>query len=255
MRLPILVLQLLVASASVFNVIRFRLDNLLVERGAEFDRLALAGLAGAALSTAAVLVLCWRVTALSLPRAGLALVLIGLTALSGVAPGMIESRIRAGEHATREVEHQQREDAFARELAQWTAEIDRRTAMAQPLEPAQAWSFVDCIASAGYRDQGANPPSAQALELMRRALAAGLIDVNAAVQGRRPADRAPRPLFLQFYAERVAPVRNVLARQDWEIMRLLAAGGADLALPDAAPLVADLAKTVVPGPSRFVSLK
>jgi hypothetical protein len=38
-------------------------------------------------------------------------------------------------------------------------------------------------------------------------------------------------------------------------MRLLAAGGADLALPDAALLVADLAKTVVPGPSRFVSLK
>lgn len=255
MRLPILVLQLLVASASVFNVIRFRLDNLLIERGAELDRLTLAGLAVAAMSTAAVLVLCWRVTALTPLRAGLALVLIGLTALSGVAPGMIETRVRAVEHATREAEQQQREDAFARELAQWTADIDRRAAAARPLEPEQAWSFVDCIASAGYRNDGANPPSAQALELLHRALAAGLIDVNAAVPGHRLKDPAPRPLFLQFYTERVAPVRNVLARQDWEIMRELAAGGADLALPDAAPLVADLAKTVVPGPSRFVSLK
>lgn len=106
MRLPILVLQLLVAAVSVFNVIRFRLDNLLVERGAELDRLALAGLAMTAIATAAVLVLCWRATALSLPRAGLALVLIGLTALSGVAPGMIESRVRAVEDGTREAEHQ-----------------------------------------------------------------------------------------------------------------------------------------------------
>ncbi|WP_284270372.1 hypothetical protein [Bradyrhizobium iriomotense] len=253
--MPILLLQLLVASASVFNVIRFRLDNLLIERGVELDRLTLAGLAVAAISTAAVLVLCWRVTALTPPRAGLALVLVGFTALSGVAPGMIESRVRAVEHATREAEQQQLDDAFARELVQWTADIDRRAAAVQPLQPEQAWSFVDCIASAGYRDDGANPPSAQALELLRKALAAGLIDVNAAVLGHRLKDTAPRPLFLQFYAERVAPVRNVLARQDWEIMRLLAAGGADLASPDAAPLVADLAKAVVAGPSRFVSLK
>lgn len=254
MRLPILVLQLLAASACVFNIIRFRLDNLLIERGAELDRLALAGLAVAAMSTAAVVVLCWRATALSWPRAGLALVLIGVTALSGVAPGMIESRARAVEHALREAEQQQREDAFARELAQWTADVDRRAAAAQPLEPAQAWSFVNCIASAGYRDHGDNPPSARALVLLQRALAAGLIDVNAAVRGLRLTDTAPRPLFLQFYAERVAPVRNVLARQDWEIMRMLA-GSANLSLPDAAPLVADLAKTVLPGPSRFVSLK
>ena len=65
MRGLIPVLQLLVACASVFNVIRFRLDNLLIERTAELDRLILAGLAVAAMSTAAVLVLCWRVTALT----------------------------------------------------------------------------------------------------------------------------------------------------------------------------------------------
>ncbi|MCP3466898.1 hypothetical protein [Bradyrhizobium sp. CCGUVB23] len=255
MRWLLTILQLLVALASAFNIIRFRLDNLLLERAAELDRLTLAGLAVAAVSTAAVLVLCWRVTALTPPRAGLGLVLIGLTALCGVVPGMIESRVRAVEQATRKAEQQQRDDAFARELFQWTADVDRRAAAAQPLEPAQAWAFLDCIATAGYRDEGANPPSSQALELLRRALAAGLIDVNAVVPGHHLNEPVARPLFLQFYAERIAPLRYALARQDWEIMRLLAAGGADLALPDAAPLVADLAKTVVPGPSRFVSLK
>lgn len=183
MRWLLTILQLLVALASAFNIIRFRLDNLLLERAAELDRLTLAGLAVAAVSTAAVLVLCWRVTALTPPRAGLGLVLIGLTALCGVVPGMIESRVRAVEQATRKAEQQQRDDAFARELFQWTADVDRRAAAAQPLEPAQAWAFLDCIATAGYRDEGANPPSSQALELLRRALAAGLIDVNAVVPG------------------------------------------------------------------------
>ncbi|MCP3469488.1 hypothetical protein NLM33_03990 [Bradyrhizobium sp. CCGUVB1N3] len=255
MRWLIPLLQLLVASASVFNVIRFRLDNLLIERAAELDRLTLAGLAVTAVSTTAVLALCWRVTALTLPRAGLSLVLIGVTALSGVMPGIIESRVRAVEHATRIAEQQQRDDAFARELIQWTADVDRRAAAAQPLEPEQAWAFLDCIASAGYRYEGADPPSARAIELLRRALAAGLIDVNALVPGHHVKEPVARPLFLQFYKERVEPLRNALARQDWEIMRLLAAGGADLSLPDAAPLAADLAKTVVAGPSRFVSLK
>ncbi|MGV7213539.1 hypothetical protein [Bradyrhizobium sp. UFLA05-112] len=255
MRWLIPVVQLLVASASLFNVIRFRLDNLLIERGAEFDRLALAALAVVVVSTAAVLVLCWRATALTSPRAGLALLLVGLTAFSGFAPEIIESRVRATEHETRKAEQQQRDDAFARDLIQWTADVDRRAAQSQPLEPEQAWAFLDCIGSAGYRDEGANPPSAQALELLRRALAAGLIDVNAVVPGHHRKQPVARPLFLQFYKERVEPLRNALARQDWEIMRLLAAGGADLALPDAAPLVVDLAKTMVAGPSRFVSLK
>jgi hypothetical protein len=255
MRWPLTILQLLAVWASLFNVICFRLDNLLLERAAELDRLTLATLAVAAALTAAVLVLCWRGTVLSLPRAGLAVLLVVLTALSGFVPGIIESHIRAAEHVARKAEQQDRDQAFARELLQWTTDIDRRVAAAHPLEPEQAWALLDCVTSAGYRDDGAAPPSAQALDLLRRALAARLIDVNATVPGHRLKDPTSRPLFLQFYKERVEPLRYALARQDWEIMRLLATNDADLSLPAAAPLIADLEKTVVPGPSRFVSLR
>jgi len=250
-RWPMTILQLVVASASVFNVIRFRLDNLLIERAVELDRLTVAALAAVAVFTAAALVLCWRVTVLSPPRAGLALLLVGLTALSGFVPGIMESRVLAAEQVARKVEQQHRDQAFARELLQWTADIDRRVAAAHPLEAEQAWAFLDCVSSAGYRDDGAVPPSAQALDLLRRALVSGLIDVNATVRGHRLKDPISRPLFLQFYKERVEPLRYALARQDWEIMRLLATNGADLSLSD----TADLEKTVVPGPSRFVSLR
>jgi hypothetical protein len=143
MRWPLTILQLLVVSASLFNVICFRLDNLLLERVAELDRLTLATLAVTAALTAAVLVLCWRGTVLSLPRAGLAVLLVVLTALSGFVPGIIESHIRAAEHVARKAEQQDRDQAFARELLQWTTDIDRRVAAAHPLEPEQAWAFLD----------------------------------------------------------------------------------------------------------------
>jgi hypothetical protein len=77
------------------------------------------------------------------------------------------------------------------------------------------------------------------------------------VQGRRLSDTAPRPLFLQFYKESVEPFgrTSALAAQDWAIMQLLAAAGADLSQSDATPLVADLAKTGVPGAGRFIELR
>jgi len=56
---------------------------------------------------------------------------------------------------------------------------------------------------------------------------------------------------------RVEPVSGVgaLMIQNWSIMQLLATSGANLSQPDAAPLAADLMRTVVPGAGRFVGLK
>jgi hypothetical protein len=55
----------------------------------------------------------------------------------------------------------------------------------------------------------------------------------------------PEPLFIKFYEVRQAPEQSVLGR-DWKILKLLAANGADLSAPDAAPFAADLRKTEVP---------
>ncbi len=255
MRWFIPVLQLFVASASVSNIIRFRMDNLLLEAATALDYATLAALAAIIVLTAGVLVLCWRMTVLSLPHVGVAALLVGVTALSGFVPQVVETHRRAAEQAARQAEKQHWDEAFVRELLGWVDDVDKRAASAHRFASEQAWVFLDCISHAGYWNEGPAPFSVQALMLLRKALAAGLIDVNANVPGHSLKDMTPRPLFLQFYKERIEPLRYALSKQDWEIMRLLATNGADLSLPDAAPLVADLAKNPVPGPGRFIELK
>jgi 4-amino-4-deoxy-L-arabinose transferase-like glycosyltransferase len=247
-------MQLIAVLLSVANVVRFRLQNLMIERSAELDRLALLALAIAAAATVAGLFTCWRRGSLSRVRGLAAVLLMALTVAAGFMPDMVESRLLAADRSAGEAERLQRDQAFARELRDWTSEIDRRIANHAPLPPEQAWAFLDCVSTAGYRDEGDAPPSSRAIAVLQKALGAGLIDVNAGVPSHRAKDPEARPLALQFYRERIEPLRRVLARQDWEIMRLLAQNGADLSSPEAAPLVEDLGRRVVPGPSRYISL-
>ena len=259
MRRIIVILQLVIASASVFNVVKFRLDNLLAEDASELDRLALAALAAIALLTLAVVVLSRRKTSAAAPGAGFSAVLIALTAmtaLTGFAHQAVYSHARAEAQAARDAERLQQRQAAARELLKWREDIDRRATEMRSFAPEQAYEFLDVSSSAGYWDDGADPLNLQALDLVRKALGSKLIDVNARIPGRRPRDETARPLFLQFYRERIEPFRHTLPRQDWEIMRLLAGAGADLGQADAASLVADLSKTPEPAaPSRFITLK
>jgi hypothetical protein len=257
MRRLCLILQLVTAIAAAMLAVSFRLQNLLSPNAAELDRLVVVALvAVVALSAGGVLL--WRngnVTGRS--RAAISGLLIALTLLSGFAPGAVDLQRRAAVETVRQLEAQRREQAFARELREWTDQIDGNVATLRPLTTAQAWAFIDFVSRAGRYDDGAVPPSAQALALLRKALISGRIDVNAPVQGLRLSDTAPRPLFLQFYKEQVEPVRRAgaLAGQDWTIMQLLATSGANLSRPDAAPLAADLTRTVVPGAGRYVSLQ
>jgi len=253
MRWSILALQWVATAASLANVVFFRLQELMAPQSAELDRVATAGLvAVAALSVGAIVVSRYLIGWPAL-RSGAAVAIIALTLLSGFAPRLVWAHRQAVAQAQRVAEARQRAAAFAAELRGWRATVEAR----RPLVTAQAWTFVDFCTRAGRYDDGSNPPSAQALALLRAALAARMIDVNAPIQGPRLSDTAPRPLFLQFYKERIEPLRSgsAIAAQDWAVMKLLAAGGADLAQGDAAPLVADLAKTEVPGAARFIGLR
>jgi hypothetical protein len=254
MRWSILVLQLLVAFASLINIVGFRLDNLLRNGPVDLDRLTLAALAAVVILTSEVLILCRRKAVLTPWRVAIAVPLVLLTALSGFVPRSVDAYARAAEQAARDADQQQRYQAVARELRERADDVEQRASQARPFNPEQAWAFLDFTSSTVYFDEGSGPLSQQALELLRKALASRLIDVNAGVRGHRANDLIARPLFLQFYRERIAPLRNELVRQDWEIMRLLASAGADLTLPDAAPLVADLAKTAIPSPPRVIRL-
>ncbi len=256
MRWSLLALQTLVAAASTFNVASFRLQELMAPQSAELDRLAAGALAAIVLLCVGMVVI-WRYAGpLRGPSAGVAVAILLLTAASGFAPRMVWAHRQAVAEAEHLAEDRRSNEAFASELREWTDQTNANAATHRPLSAEQASAFVDFASRAGRYDDGKDPPSAQALALLSKALAADILDVNAPVQGSRLNDTAPRPLFLQFYKERIEPLRHVdaLAAQDWAVMQLLAAAGADLSQSDATPLVADLAKTSVPGAGRFIGL-
>jgi hypothetical protein len=253
MRWSFLALQWVATAASLVNVVFFRLQELLAPQSAELDRLAAAGLAAVAVLSIGAIVVSRYLSGSPALRSGIALAVIALTVLSGFAPRLVWVHRQAVAQAERAAEERQRAATFAAELRAWRGTVEAR----RPLAAAQAWTLVDFCTRAGRYDDGSDPPSAQALALLREALAAKMIDVNAPIQGPRLSDTAPRPLFLQFYKERIEPLHrgSFIASQDWAVMKLLAAGGADLAQGDAAPLVDDLAKTEVPGAGQFIGLR
>ena len=257
MRRTFLVLQLLAAAAGVFLVVSFRLQELLAPQSAELDRLAEVALAAIVLLSIGMIVILRFAPELRRLSIAVSVAILALTILTGVAPRLLWTHRRAAIEAARLDEARRRDEAFAQELRTWAATIDANAGSARRLTAEQAWALVNVVSVAGHYDDGANPFSSQALALLRKALAANIVDVNLGVQGKRASDAAPRPLFLQFYKEQIEPAGRVktLAAQDWTIMKLLAGNGADLARPDAAALVADLAKTEVPGPGRFIGLR
>ncbi len=257
MRRTFLVLQLLAAVAGVALVVSFRLQELLAPQSAELDHLAEAALAAIVLFSLGLIVLSRLAHVPRGPSIGVRVVILALTVLSGLAPQILWAQHQAAIEVARLDEARRRDEAFALELWTWQATIDDAATAARPLAAEQAWNLVNFVSVAGHYDDGPNPFSSQALALLRKALAARILDVNVSVQGKRSSDTAPRPLFLQFYEEQIEPAGRVktLAAQDWAIMKLLAANGADLSQPEAAVLVADLAKTEVPGPGRFIGLR
>ncbi len=247
-------LQLLAAVASAFVVVWFRLQELLTPQSAELDHLAEAALAAIVLLSLAMV----AISRLAFSSHGFGIAvrvgILALTVLSGFGPHILRAPRKAALEAAHLADERRLDEAFLREVETWRMTIDHDAAAARPLTAEQAWEFIDLVSRAGYCN---DPPPAQALALLRQALAAKILDVNVMVQGRRRSDTAPRPLFLQFYKERVEPLGRIraLPAQDWAIMKSLAANGADLTLPDAAPLVADLARTEVSGPWRYIGLQ
>ena len=102
------------------------------------------------------------------------------------------------------------------------------------------------VTDADLSTAGGPNRSPQSIALLQRALETKVLDPNTIVKQPLRADRGPEPLFINFYRNvRQVPEQSLLGR-DWTILKLLAANGADLTLPDAAPFAADLRKKETP---------
>ena len=84
------------------------------------------------------------------------------------------------------------------------------------------------------------------MAILRRALETKILDPNAPVTDWVMPPIGRVPLYLRLHRElRQAPGRLVLA-QDWNILLMLIASGADLSVPLAEPVAADLRRTATP---------
>jgi hypothetical protein len=214
------------------------------------DNLRLAGAVVAIVTTVAVLM------SLRSVSTRLQVAAIALTLLAGILPSAVEQAIRYQEEQAERAETRTLETRLIADLDARKRDVEARIALRRPYAPQDALDFVTLSVRGtdlSYRS-GADRSDA-ALAILQRALEGKLVDPNAMVKGPRPVDTAPEPLFIHFYKAWVPrkPDRLVDALS-WRAMKLLAANGADLSLPEAVPLVEDLRKTEKPAFGRYFEL-
>ena len=245
MRIALIIVQIVVAALSLANIVLFSLDNLLATNQPT-TTINIAFAAIFALTVAGIAV-GWKA---GTPRAP-ALLFIILTVAAGFAPRVVARYEAEAAIRLRAQEDRRAAEGVQDDLGRWTAEVDARMAAHKALTGVEAWAMLDAVRTAVLRDRGP-----EAIALLQKAIEGKVLDPNTPVQGKRPVDTAPRPLFLQFYKEAVEPGRrvNALRAADWQLMQILAQG-ADLTHPDAAALATDLRKTPRSGVGEFITLE
>lgn len=186
---------------------------------------------------------------------------IAVILIAGFVPHLLSAQAERQVARARAAADQAFEAKVVADIAAIGREVDRRIAEKRPYTPQEMLAFLNFVGDTNltYRSRGDHSP--EALALLKRALDAKLVDPNAMVRGPRPVDVADVPLFLQFYRSRIRwstrpPGAVRVDKIDWDIFRLLAAGGADLAQSAAAPAVEDLQrKATVDDTGRYLELE
>ena len=172
-----------------------------------------------------------------------------LTGLIGLVPAAKYISDRWADAAYDAAEKRALETRLLDKLAALRRDLDARTAERRPYTPQEALDFLSLVATSNLSYRGLGDHSEAALALLRRALREKLIDPNGMVKGPRPVDVEPEPLLLYYYKVNawIRPGgRSRISAVDWKIIVMLAGHGADLTLPGAAALAADLRKTETP---------
>jgi hypothetical protein len=172
------------------------------------------------------------------------------TLVAGVAPIVVYQVDRFVDDlrgAAGRREENARHDANAlAQISNRTRDVEARLAEKRPYTGADAQDALEFVHEVSYVDLsylGLPDRSDVMFELLKRALAAKLIDPNVMVKGARPVDVKPEPLFLQYYRTDIRPYPKARVRLlHWEVFKLLAASGADLSLAPGFPIAEDLAK-------------
>ena len=251
--LAYVVLPLVAAAAGLANVVWFRLENLLRESWAPLLDFAWYGSIGAIviLAVVAMLAVRWR----PLVRRSTLGVAVALMLAVGFVPRALDFALQMSATASDQAAGADLEMQFQSDLLDRTDDVDQRTASKMPYTGAEALDFLEFAADADLSWRSLPDHTPEVFALVEQAITGGVLDPNA-LMPTPTADSPPESVTLAFYDRRVRPgAPAAIKKHDWDVLEILAGNGADLSSPAAASLRADLARTVVLGPGRFLSLK
>jgi hypothetical protein len=237
--LIVALLQLAALAAGAAAIIVFFLDHLLQptrDATAMAFFVACGAMAGL---TAAVVAVAIRRRASASPTPLLAAMMIA-TALAGFIPAAVDGYARQQEFAARRAEDRGFEQDFLSGLAQREREVAARIADHRAFTPDEALDLVFFVESDDLRYRSLPDHSREAMALLAQALDGGLFDPNGEVEPDRRRKPGAKPIFLYYYDVRV--INHEARPQEWAILAMLVAHGADLGRAEAIPLTDDLAK-------------
>lgn len=180
---------------------------------------------------------------------------VAAMAVAGVAP-MLTDRLLVYRDATQaEAERVQAARLLHDEEERRAKDVAERVAAHRAYGPDEAFGLLWLVGRAA----GSGGEGPRAMETLRSALAVGLIDPNGRLTKGAPSV-VGQPLYVGFHTLFIAPAPGAPVRTfeavDWEILKLLAASGADLSLPGGAAVAADLKRRpVLDAGGRFMHLE
>ena len=245
--LPYVALPLIFAALSIANMIMFRLNNLLKPSWPDITMYGFyAGIAGVIVFTAAELLM--RRWWILVP----ALVLV---VVAGFLPRVADFYAQSQQQAAEQVAGADAEMQFQSDYLDRSDDVDDRIANKKPYTADEALAFLDFAADADLSWRSLPDHTPEAFTLVEQAIAGGILDPNGLVTP-PTADAPAVTVTLAFYDKRIRPSSpSTIEKHAWDVLQILIAKGADVSSPDATQLRADLAKTVVLGTGRYISLQ
>jgi hypothetical protein len=237
-------LALLAAGLSLANLIDFMLSHLLdsVDHGNMIF--------GSAIAVLVLLGFSIGLTLRSIANA-ISVIVIGAMLLVGFLPRAVDAVQRQYQADQDRIEGARVQEAFLTELAAHQKDLDTRLAQHRPYSAEEAADLTAFVQSSDLSWRSLPDYSEAAFPLLERSLKAKILDPNSQIV--RNGQSAP--VFVDFYNRNIRPTRTAIRVRDWKILELLIANGANLSIPEAQALSADLARKRIAEPKGFLRLE
>lgn len=246
-------LTLVAAGLSVFNIVDFRLANLMRSLHPATDIATYVSLAVILAASVAAIMMARHPARMSWFGAVLALMIS-----AGFAPRVVDNHLRSMAAQRAQDERRDIEAKFLALLEAFRKEISVRIAERRPFSGRDAQALIEFVQGSDFGSRDLPDQSPVAFALLKRALDAKILDPNVRVKGPRIVDVSEEPLFVayyKFYLQSGVAMKRVRERE-WTLLQMLVAAGANLDDPAAAVLKNDVTRKTAPHELKgYLSIK